>query len=303
MRLFAAIDSRVITALMVLGGLAIFAVLLVATAAGDLRGRRKARVPIAFRPGPSDEELESKVLVRYLAWGSLSLIFIALWIPAYWLREPTRLANKALSISKNGIEEGRKEYENLCVSCHGKEAEGGLRTYPIGGIDRTYAEPPLKYMRARYKAAGRNDEEITQLIYDAINRGRAPGTPMPTWGLAFGGPLNSRQVETIVDWIDSIQEPFPEETSTDGAAIFAANCAVCHNAPGDPELKPSIIGAGGVGPNLRVALNRLSREDLFKTIHEGRLNVNRPSMPAWAPLGKPAIDALVEFIESIQRSA
>jgi hypothetical protein len=33
---------------------------------------------------------------------------------------------------------------------------------------------------------------------------------------------------------------------------------------------------------------------------DGRLNINRPSMPAWAGLGQPAIEALVQFIESIQ---
>jgi cytochrome c oxidase cbb3-type subunit 3 len=147
----------------------------------------------------------------------------------------------------------------------------------------------LKYIYDRYTKGGRNTDDITQIIYDAINRGR-PGTPMPTWGIAFGGPLNSRQVDTIVAFLQSIQQPFPEATSIDGAALFAANCAVCHGAN----------AKGGVGPNLTVELQRNTRDQVTTTIMDGRLNINRPSMPAWAGLGQPAIEALVQFIESIQ---
>jgi mono/diheme cytochrome c family protein len=291
--LFAKVDSRLITALTVLGGLAIFAVLLIATAAGELRGRRKAKVPVGFRPAPSDEELESRVLVRYLAWGSVALVFIALWIPAYWLREPTRIASKKAKISADTVKEGKELYESLCMTCHGEHAEGGTRQYPIGGVKRNYAEPPLRYIYSRYVAAGRNKEDITQILYDAINRGRPPATPMPTWGLAFGGPLNSRQVDALVAFLQDIQEDFPKPDTLVGKTLFEANCAICHGPKGE----------GGVGPNLTVALERINKDQLMQTIHDGRLNVNRPSMPSWAALGDAAIDALVEYIESIQRSS
>lgn len=292
MTLFAEIDERLITAAVVLGGLAIFAALLVVTAASELRGRRKAKVPVGFRPAPSDEELESKVLVRYLSWGSIGLVFIALWIPAYWLREPKRLNDKKAAITTSTLEDGKVEYETLCATCHGLKAEGGTRQYAIEGVNRSYAEPPLKYIYSRYMTAGRNYEEVTQILYDAINRGRAPGTPMPTWGLAFGGPLNTYQVDAIVDYLQSIQEEFPKAEGTNGAEIFAANCAICHGANGE----------GGVGPNLTVALERIDKESLRTTIEDGRLNVNRPSMPSWEALGQDAITALVQYIESIQRS-
>ncbi|TMK78483.1 MAG: c-type cytochrome, partial [Actinobacteria bacterium] len=97
---------------------------------------------------------------------------------------------------------------------------------------------------------------------------------MPTWGLPFGGPLNSRQVDTIVVFLQSIQQPFPEATTIDGAALFEANCAICHGTN----------AKGGVGPNLTVELQRNTRDEVTKTIMGGRLNVNRPSMPAWAGL-------------------
>jgi cbb3-type cytochrome c oxidase subunit III len=284
-----AINSRVATAIVVIGGLALFGLLLIATAAGELRGRRKARVPSAFRPGPSDEELESKVLIRYMLIGGVALLVIALWLPAYWWHEPTRLASKQKSIAAETVDQGKQQFQTLCAQCHGLDASGGTRDYVIDGVSRKYAEPPLKYIYDRYTKGGRNNDDITQIIYDAINRGR-PGTPMPTWGLAFGGPLNSRQVDTIVAFLQSIQQPFPEATTVDGAALFAANCAICHGAD----------AKGGVGPNLTVELQRNTRDEVTKTIMDGRLNINRPSMPAWAGLGEPAIEALVQFIESIQ---
>jgi cbb3-type cytochrome c oxidase subunit III len=285
-----ALNSRATTSIIVIAGLAIFGLLLVLTAAGELRGRRKARVPAAFRPGPSDEELESTVLVRYLLVGAVGLLISALWLPAYWLNEPHRLAQKKKFIAAETVEQGKEQFLSLCAQCHGTDASGGIRQYVINGASRDYAEPPLKYIYNRYKLGGRNDDEITQIIYDAINRGR-PGTPMPTWGLAFGGPLNSRQVDTIVAWLQSIQEPFPKASTTDGAAIFAANCAICHGKD----------ATGSVGPNLTVALQRLTLDQLKTTIMNGRLNVNRPSMPAWAGLGEPAVNALVQFIQSIQK--
>ena len=297
----AALDSRVVTTLLVAGGIALFGLLLVLTAAGELRGRRKAKVPAGFRPGPSDEELERKVLPSYMAWGALATLIISLWLPAYWLREPTRLEDARVKFQTREVAEGRGLYEEfLCSQCHGENAEGGTRTFSIDGVDHQFAEPPLKYIYARYQATGMSEDDITRLVLDAINQGR-PGTPMPTWGLAFGGPLNSEQVENIVLYLQTVQEEFPEPSSTDGEVLYNANCAICHNAPGANE-DPSKIGAGGVGPNLQVAFERLSRQQIFDTIKLGRLNVNRPSMPAWAALGDEAIDALVDFIKSIQRS-
>jgi cbb3-type cytochrome c oxidase subunit III len=284
-----AINSRVATAIAVIGGLAVFGILLVITAAGELRGRRKARIPAAYRPGPSDEELESKVLIRYMAWGGIALLIIALWLPAYWWHEPARLSGKQKAIAAETVDQGKQQFTTLCAQCHGLDASGGVRDYVIDGISRKYAEPPLKYIYDRYTKGGRNTDDITQIIYDAINRGR-PGTPMPTWGLPFGGPLNSRQVDTIVAFLQSIQEPFPKATTIDGAALFQANCAICHGTN----------ATGSVGPNLTVALQRLTRDELTMTIMHGRLNINRPSMPSWAGLGDPAVEALVQFIESIQ---
>lgn len=287
---------------------------LILLSAGLFR-RRKAEIPPGLRPGPSDEDLERRIQVRYRFWGAIFTIFLALFLPVYWLREPTRLDEKKSAFFDRSVTRGSALFaptgESLvavgCANCHGAEGEGGVRTQVVEGKTFTFAEPPLKYLAARYKAAGRNDEEIKQLVRDAIERGR-PGTPMPTWGLQFGGPLNAQQVDDLITFIlapappkDSeaapgedgygLQASFGKVKDPDGAKLFADNCAICHGDQGE----------GGIGPNLQVELQRNSRNQVFQTIRGGRLNTNRPSMPAWAHLGNEAVRALVQFIESIQR--
>ncbi len=258
--------------------------------------RKKSLVPAGMRPGPSDEMLERRVLVRYFLLGTVISFALALWLAGYFLREPVRIRNKEIAFKEQAVNRGRLLYAptgdptNLqalgCATCHGVAGEGGVRQFQ----GHSYAEPPLKYIVARYRAAGRNDEDIKRLITDAIERGR-PGTPMPTWGLAFGGPLHAESVSDLVEFIYSIQGDTPDTKTAGGKKLFEANCAVCHGAD----------GAGGIGPNLTVALQRLSEEEMRTTIKEGRLNTNRPSMPSWAWLGSDAIDALVQFLKSIQR--
>lgn len=292
------LDSRVVTALVVGGGLALFGALLVITAAGELRGRRKAKVPASMRPAPSDEELERSVLTRYLAWGFLATALMAIWMPLYWIREPTRMAEKEQLFLAESVEHGHRLYEDFCLRCHGADGVGTIQRVVRDGNEQDYAEPPLAYAYARYRAGGRSEEEVTQILRDAIERGR-PNTPMPTWAVAFGGPLNTFQVDNLMDYLQSIQAPFPEPEETDGEALFRANCAVCHGPNGAGVNQQ---GVPTVGPNLQVALERLSVEDVHEVISTGRLNTNRPSMPAWAALGEEALDALVQFIQSIQRS-
>lgn len=329
----AAIDERAVTAIAVAAGLVIFGGLLIATAWGELKGRRIAKVAPGMRPAPSDEELERRVIERYLLWGGVTTLFIALWLPALWFYMPTFLEHRRTQIGNFdtfGLEHAQERdgggqlFEDFCLRCHGAQGEGGFQPFVREGEQAQYAEPPLALIFARYKAAGRSDDEVTRIVRDAIERGR-PGTPMPTWSLAFGGPFNSYQIDNLVAFIKHFQispeeyheralsgdeefegyadmVPAPGAGQTAGEAIFNANCAICHGVGGSGR---DAEGNLTVGPNLRVALQRYTVDEIRTTIEEGRLNLNRPSMPSWAfleELRSGAIDALIEFIRSIQRS-
>lgn len=294
--LFLAFASRSTIALTIFGVLLVLGGLLYLSARGELKGRRTARIPAAMRPGSSDEALERKVLERYLIVGAVTTLAMAIWLPAYWLREPTRLEGKRVAFEQREVAEGEDLYQSLCSSCHGEALEGMPRQVPLGDEQVTVAEPPLRYIYTRYDAAGRSEEEIYRILHDAISKGR-PGTVMPTWSLAYGGSLNSAQIENIILYIreQQVEFPAPEENAT-GEELFAAYCAECHGVDAD--------GEGGVGPNLRVALARLNEGEIRDILLNGRMRSDNPthgySMPAWAMLGEDAIDSLFDFIVSIQ---
>jgi len=116
---------------------------------------------------------------------------------------------------------------------------------------------------------------------------------MPTWGLSFGGPLNSQAVDDVINYIMSFQVSVaPLQKPIDAKALFAQNCSVCHGTS----------GTGIIGPNLTIEFDRNSQLQIHDIIKKGRLNFDRPSMPAWGHLGEDAINALVAFIKSIQGS-
>lgn len=310
----AATDNRITSAIIVSVAIVAFFAFLVVTAVGGPR-RRKGEVPAGFRPGPSDSDLERRVLDRYIGWGAVATVFMAVFLPVYWLREPTRLSLKENQFLRESVKRGEELFGPAgstltalgCAECHGNGGVGGQRTFTI--VDRRtgqplqvpYAEPPLRLAVARYTAAGRSPEDIRVLLRDAIERGR-PGTPMPTWGLQFGGPLNSQAVDDLMNYIISLQVGVaPLQGPFNGRALFESNCAICHGAD-NSRTPQSELATGGVGPNLTVEFQRNGERQIFDIIKRGRLNPDRPSMPAWGHFGDQAIQALVNFIRSIQVS-
>jgi mono/diheme cytochrome c family protein len=299
----AAADNRVTTAIIASIAIVAFFGFLVITAVGGPR-TRKGEIPAGFRPGPSDADLETRVLDRWVGVSMISMMFMAVFLPVYWLREPTRLTTKESQFLKASIQRGEELYAPAgtaltsvgCATCHGAEGVGGTSAFTLVDhktgkpIPINYAEPPLRLAVARYTAAGRSIDEVKQLLRDAIERGR-PGTPMPTWSLEFGGPLNSQAVDDVINYILSIQVAVePLNRPIDAQALFEQNCSICHGQD----------GSGIIGPPLTIELQRNSELQIQDIIKKGRLNLDRPSMPAWAHLGDDAIKALVAFIKSIQ---
>lgn len=299
----AATDNRVTTAIIASVAIVAFFGFLVVTAVGGPR-KRRAEIPFGFRPGPSDAELETRTLDRWVGLAMISMIFMAVFLPVYWLREPTRISLKENQFLKESVERGDGLFSPAgttaasvgCAQCHGTGGVGGTATFTLidhktgKPVQVTYAEPPLRLAVARYTAAGKSLPEVTQILRDAIERGR-PGTPMPTWGLNFGGPLNSQAIDDIINYILSIQVSVtPMQKPINAAALFQQNCAICHAQD----------GSGIIGPPLTIEFQRHSELEVRDIIRKGRLNLDRPSMPAWAHLGEDAIKALAAFIKSIQ---
>lgn len=288
-------------------------------------------IPRALRPGEPDEVLEGPRLERIQVWGLITSVSLAFFIPFYWLPETQRQESFVDRFEHESLERGEVIFQappdipenasaadfkaleegiNLgmnCALCHGADGGGGIVPNwvdPATGERVNYKAPPLNDVFQRW------DEEIVRFT---IERGR-PGTPMPTWGVEYGGPMTEQMVGDVIAWLKTLpgnSEP-PEELAPDasGAEIFAARCAVCHGERGqgkesagtleDPWFQGMALWRGDV--------SHLSEDQHLATITNGR---RFAFMPPWGetpaagipaapyPLTPKQIRAVMEYERSL----
>jgi mono/diheme cytochrome c family protein len=171
--------------------------------------REKARqagpaAPPSRRPGPTDEALEGRLLENYQIAGVALTVFLAVLLPFLYLREPARQQAAASKEQSESVRLGKATYEEFCARCHGPEAEGGVvKRYITPGVENAkptdVQAPNLQEIHVRHP-----DEDVATVAWTAIQKGRPP-TPMPTWGVRYGGPMNDQQITDIVNYLLSIQ--------------------------------------------------------------------------------------------------
>jgi mono/diheme cytochrome c family protein len=236
------------------------------------------------RPYLDDEAMEGRRLDRVLLWSAVLIGIVAIGLPLYWVREPSRQAGAVKGFDKRAAARGFVLFQptdsplpegNIghfgCGKCHGTKGEGGSTEFAITdylGRSRkvTWQVPALDTVFKRFKEL--DDSGATNPaneISTIITYGRA-NTPMPAWGVPGGGPMNAQQVSDLVAYIKSIQitddealkrsldqaqaEAKAEGKGTiDGQVLFNTNCARCHTkgwSYGEPEAS----GGGAFGPSL-----------------------------------------------------
>ena len=206
---------------------------------GRPRRSKQEGLPTNFSRGDPDSILEGSRLIKVQVWGVASAIFITGFLTVYFVIEPFREAAYGKKFLTASITRGEHEFKPNtaegqtganCAQCHGANAEGGF-----AATDPSWPAPPLNNVFARYTR-----DEILRIV----RMGRA-GTPMPSWGIEFGGPLNEQKVEDIVNYIESVQVAedkhweLPADVKS-GREVFARKCAVCHgdNAKGQAMGQP-----------------------------------------------------------------
>lgn len=276
--------SQVLTiALLVIGPAALlWGLFLLRQSRGPGRTRLRIAIPQALRPGAPDEVLEGPRLERIQVGWLLATLSMAIFIPAYWLPEAQRQEAFQERFDEDAIHRGQliftkapelqddieavefKEIEKGvalgqgCANCHGPAdapdeediASGGFanpaHTDPLTGEVVQYQAPPLNNVFTRW------DDEVVRFT---IERGR-PGTPMPAWGVEFGGSMTELMVSDVMAFLHSLpgnnrppaelsagcdpDEPEDPEEREDlpslpdecGQEIFEARCAVCHGPEG-----------------------------------------------------------------------
>jgi mono/diheme cytochrome c family protein/rhodanese-related sulfurtransferase len=111
---------------------------------------------------------------------------------------------------------GKEMYAALCAPCHGKDLKGYS------------ADNAPSLVTASFLESATDD-----YLRKSISTGR-PGTSMAAYSQKLGGPLDDAAVERLVGYIraqgPAAKElpPVPKGDVTNGAALYAANCVVCH---------------------------------------------------------------------------
>jgi mono/diheme cytochrome c family protein len=296
-------------------------------------------IPANMRPGAPDETLEGPRLTRVITGGVVFTVVLVFFIVVYWLPERERQAAFVERFEHGSVERGELVYQappeldedadaaqfkeeekalalgQNCANCHGGEGQGGLANPahkdPYTGYAVAYSAPPLNNVFSRW------DEEVVRFT---IERGR-PGTPMPTWGVDFGGSMTSMMVDDVIAYLKSIQvepeqisddckKPSEEDRLTCGEEIFEVRCAVCHGPEGsgkegpgttnEPWYQGMALWEGDVG--------HLSDAQHYFTIVNGRRFAFMPSFgeaPAQGipvspnPLTDEQIEAVMEYERSL----
>jgi len=171
--------------------------------------------PQNLTPFAEDATLETTRLERVLRWALICSAVLAVGLPIYWLREPTRQTAEAKGFDKRAVERGAVLFANpdmkaydptkslQCANCHGVDAGGGGAPFVLPAtqtgtgrpVQVTWQAPALNTVLSRL-----TPDQVTQVL----NYGR-PGTPMAAWGILGGGPKGEQAISDLVAYLGSIQ--------------------------------------------------------------------------------------------------
>ncbi|MEZ4862508.1 MAG: c-type cytochrome [Caldilineaceae bacterium] len=213
----------------------------------------------------------------YAYLGAVLTLATILVLGMFSAQQPARMAAKARSLEVEAIARGAEIFDHDCSTCHGDRGQGERNSGP--------ALNTQEFLR----------EAVDELIFNTIIDGR-PGTSMPAWGQARGGPYNAQTVEDLVAFIRSWEATAPsiEQTvyqgdSVEGAVLFSTTCFACHGVSGEGT-------AVGLRLNDPALLEKYDNTYFRDVIMRGR---PERGMPTWGSVLSPVqIADLVAFIRS-----
>jgi mono/diheme cytochrome c family protein len=181
-----------------------FALIVVISSAREKARQAGPSAPPSRRPGPADEALEGPLLERYQVAGVALTVFLAVLLPFLYLREPVRQKAAASKEMSESVRLGKATFEEFCQRCHGANAQGGtVKRYVTPGVKGAkpadVQAPNLHEIYSRHPG-----EDVATVAWTTIQKGRPP-TPMPTWGVRYGGPMNDQQITDLVNYLLTIQ--------------------------------------------------------------------------------------------------
>jgi mono/diheme cytochrome c family protein len=199
------------------GGWALYAIFNVRTGRKEVGAEQS--LAANRKPYYDDEILEGPRLERVQIIGLVFLVILTVSLPLYWILEPGRQAGATFGYEKRFAKWGGKLFDTTanggfnCAGCHGgMKATGGVASYAVtdpktGEVKAvSWKAPALNTVLYRF-----SEDEVRFIL----NYGR-PFSPMSAWGTIGGGPLNDQSIQTLIDYLKSIQVPQENCTTTRG---------------------------------------------------------------------------------------
>ncbi len=189
-----------------------------------------------------------------------------------------RKLNGSPELMQQAIEGGRSAFKVHCVQCHGSGAAGS-KGYPNLNDDDWLWGGDLEAIEYTLIHGIRNpDHEQTRF------------SQMPAFGK--DGILQPGEIQDLVSYVRLLSgREKPSAAARRGAALFEANCAICHGPDGKGDRTQG-------APNLTdaISLYGLDRATLTDTITNSRYGV----MPRWGQRLDPAtIRMLAAYVHSL----
>ena len=188
---------------------------------------------------------------------------IMITFQVYVWREPSRILSDETFDRLAAEQAGQELFSKNCKACHGQSGEGGVG-------------PALN---ERTLLESTNDEVFFGLISTGV-----PGSLMPAWSQAYGGPFTDQQISQIVAFIRAWESTAPvierEVAKPDpmrGAAIFEETCFICHGKNGEGSATAPAL-------NDPARLKKLDDAWYRRTIARGR---PAKGMPTWGTVLSP----------------
>lgn len=214
------------------------------------------------------------------------------WIPAAVALAAALAAGAAAAQSAGDPQRGGELYVENCAQCHGVDGQGrvGARLENFPGI------------------------QIEATLSRTIAQG-IPGSVMPAWAQANGGPLTDQEIADIAAYIAAAfggtepLAPLPtyvppeiprlpdvEGNPSAGAAVFHAECRACHGESGEGRFGLSLAKDWPVND---------PETFIRQVVAQG---ISGTSMPAWGteaggPLSAAQIADVTAFVLSLAPAA
>jgi mono/diheme cytochrome c family protein len=195
-----------------------------------LRHRAKgarAEIPSGMRPGPSDQALETPLLLKLQGWGVVLVTFFVLWFPVMWLIEPNTNLKQEQALNADAIARGQlatqpfSEENGLgvgCVRCHGNELQGGVINALDAQGNPILAYPPNLTTICGGASTGHPAIYSIDDIFQVISEGRGA---MPSWSIRYAGALDDQQINDLVLYLVQLSSqnvPFDQNVCLNKAA-------------------------------------------------------------------------------------